>query len=65
MSARPRRVGGCRLFLYNAGGSHHFAGAAYIAGQLRRRVPLRASLEVIELREEVGRSIDSRLSSMT
>ncbi|WP_408467244.1 DUF6685 family protein [Paraburkholderia fungorum] len=42
-----------RLFLYNAGGSHHFAGAAYIAGQLRRPVPLRARLEVIELNEDV------------
>ncbi|WP_175772924.1 DUF6685 family protein [Paraburkholderia phenazinium] len=40
-----------RLFLYNAGGSHHFAGAAYIAGQLQRPVPLRASLEVIALNE--------------
>ncbi|MGP8437915.1 DUF6685 family protein [Paraburkholderia fungorum] len=58
--ARPRttdrlgmRLWDGRLFLYNAGGSHHFAGAAYIAGQLRRRVPLRAGLEVIELREDV------------
>ncbi|WP_429555043.1 DUF6685 family protein [Paraburkholderia sp. MM5477-R1] len=42
-----------RLFLYNAGGSHHFAGAAYIAAQLRRSVPLRARLEVIELNEGV------------
>ena len=42
-----------RLFLYNAGGSHHFAGAAYIAGQLQRPVSLRARLEVIELNEDV------------
>lgn len=54
------RLWDSRLFLYNAGGSHHFAGAAYIAGQLQRPVPLRAKLEVIELTESV---IDWLLSS--
>lgn len=38
-----------RLFLYNAGGSHHFAGAHYIASEIKMCVPLRAKLEVIEL----------------
>lgn len=38
-----------RLFLYNAGGSHHFAGAHYIASEIKMCVPLRAPLEVIEL----------------
>ncbi|KVK87586.1 hypothetical protein WJ44_32660 [Burkholderia ubonensis] len=39
-----------RLFLYNAGGSHHFAGAHYIASEIKMGIPLRARLEVIELR---------------
>ncbi|WJN72100.1 DUF6685 family protein [Burkholderia anthina] len=38
-----------RLFLYNGGGSHHFAGAHYIASEIKMCVPLRARLEVIEL----------------
>ena len=35
-----------RIFLVNAGGSHHFAAAAYIARALEEKVPLTASLSV-------------------
>ncbi|WP_155629466.1 DUF6685 family protein [Burkholderia territorii] len=44
-----------RLFLYNAGGSHHFAGAHYIASEIKMYVPLRARLEVIELNVQAVR----------
>lgn len=40
-----------RLFLYNAGGSHHFAAAAYIARMIGAKVPLHASLEILTLNE--------------
>ncbi|MBH4098086.1 hypothetical protein I5M83_22120 [Pseudomonas aeruginosa] len=38
-----------RLFLMNAGGSHHFAAARYIASRLCRRIPLRGRLVVYGL----------------
>lgn len=38
-----------RLFLSNAGGSHHFAGARWLAGQLNHRVPLCGPLDVVRL----------------
>lgn len=44
-----------RLFLYNAGGSHHFAGAHYIASEIKMCIPLRAGLEVIELNVQAVR----------
>lgn len=44
-----------RLFLYNAGGSHHFAGAAYIAKQLDFHVPLRARHKAIALNPKAVR----------
>ena len=44
-----------RLFLYNAGGSHHFAGASYISAVTRHTVPLRADLEFVELNAGVVR----------
>lgn len=40
-----------RLFLSNHGGSHHFAGAAYIARQLGTLVPLRGPCTVTRLAE--------------
>ncbi|MFP3637800.1 DUF6685 family protein [Paraburkholderia sp. SIMBA_054] len=40
-----------RLFLQNAGGSHHFAGAAYIAATNGVAVTLTAHLNFIELNE--------------
>lgn len=40
-----------RLFLSNHGGSHHFAGAAYIARQLGIRVALRGPCTVTRLAE--------------
>ncbi|BEP54052.1 MULTISPECIES: DUF6685 family protein [unclassified Variovorax] len=44
-----------KLFLYNAGGSHHFAGAAYIAKQLNFHVPLRALHKAIALNPKAVR----------
>lgn len=40
-----------RLVLKNDGGSHHFAGAAYIAESIGARVPLRAPLTIATLNE--------------
>lgn len=44
-----------KLFLYNDGGSHHFAGAAFIAKQLHLDVPLRARHEAIALNPQTVR----------
>ena len=38
-----------RLFLLNAGGSHHFAGAAHISKGLRQRVAIRGKLKIYSL----------------
>jgi hypothetical protein len=38
-----------RLFLCNAGGSHHFAAAVYIATQLRQPVPMGARFKCVGL----------------
>lgn len=38
-----------RLFLGNHGGSHHFAGASYIAQRIGRSVPLRGRLHIRRL----------------
>lgn len=40
-----------RLFLCNAGGSHHFAAAAYITKSIGAKVPLNAALEIRTLNE--------------
>ncbi len=40
-----------RLFLSNAGGSHHFAGAAYISRSIDSPVPLTSSLQIYALNE--------------
>lgn len=44
-----------RLILCNADGSHHFAGAAYIATQLERPVPLVARLNIYWLNSAAWR----------
>lgn len=44
-----------RLFLVNAGGSHHFAAAAYIARRTNSKVPLTADLTVHMLNEAAVR----------
>lgn len=41
-----------RLFLGNHGGSHHFAGASYIAQHIGRPVPLRGRLHIKRLNVE-------------
>lgn len=38
-----------RLFLQNAGGSHHFAGAAHISRSIGQPVPLRGKLQIHSL----------------
>lgn len=45
------RLWDASLFLANAGGSHHFAAAAYIAGDIGAAVPLRAPLNTHGLNE--------------
>ncbi|VWD38587.1 DUF6685 family protein [Burkholderia contaminans] len=54
-----------RLFLYNAGGSHHFAGAHYIASEIKMCVPLRARLEVIELNVPAVRWLLARFTPIS
>ena len=41
-----------RLFLMNAGGSHHFAAARYIAARLPKAVPLKVKLKTYSLQPE-------------
>jgi hypothetical protein len=41
-----------RLFLCNSGGSHHFAGASYIAAELDIAVPLRSRLRLTYVRPQ-------------
>ena len=46
-----------RLFLINAGGSHHFAAAKYIAKRLPQAVPLRGKLHRFRLNERAISSL--------
>jgi len=48
-----------RLFLINAGGSHHFAAAKYIAKRLPQTVPLRGKLHRLRLNERAISSLRS------
>lgn len=52
-----------RLFLVNAGGSHHFAAAAYIARRTNWKVPLTADLTVHMLNEAAVRWLTTNFIS--
>ena len=51
-----------RLFLNNAGGSHHFAGAAYISRSISSPVPLSSSLQIYALNEPAVRWLISKFA---